>query len=338
MAFHDNSHKVAAMHHFCHARGQKKVINMQFPHIAILGAGTIGLSWAALFAATGRQVTISDPSPDPQKRFSAFVDGAADALSALGWTQAGDLSRVTFVSDPAEAVRDADFIQESIPENLDLKHELYSRIEQHLKAGAIIGTSTSGLRLSDLQKGLSDPSRLVLAHPFNPPHLIPLVEIMGNDLTDERSLNAAWDFYESLGKVCVRLHKEVPGHIANRLQAAIWRESINLAMEGVASLADIDKAVAYGPGLRWAAFGPTTLFHLGGGEGGIRNFSKHIGPHVETWWNDLGAPQLTPDVVDRLAGEMEALNAKSSPQDLAQRRDRLVLQYIMAGLSDAKTS
>ena len=250
------------------------------------------------------------------------------------WSEALSRPRDSATGD---AVRDADFIQESIPENLDLKHQLYTRIEPHLKPGAIIGTSTSGLRLSDLQQGLSDPSRLVLAHPFNPPHLIPLVEIMGNELTDESRLSAAWDFYESLGKVCVRLHKEVPGHIANRLQAAIWRESINLAMEGVASLADIDKAVAYGPGLRWAALGPTTLFHLGGGEGGIRGFSKHIGPHVETWWNDLGAPQLTPEVVDRLAGEMEELNAQTSPQNLARRRDRLVLQYILAGLSDAKS-
>ncbi|WP_417252360.1 3-hydroxyacyl-CoA dehydrogenase family protein [Castellaniella sp.] len=303
---------------------------MNYPNITILGAGTIGLSWAALFAATGRNVSVYDPSPDTPQRLSKFVEGASTTLTALGWHHAGDMSRITLVADPAEAVRDADFIQESIPERLALKHALYAAIEPRLKPDVIIGTSTSGLRLSELQTGFQHPGRLILAHPFNPPHLIPLVEVMENTQTDTGVLQRAVDFYQSIGKVCVQLHKEVPGHIANRLQAAIWREAIHLAQEGVASVEDIDKAVAFGPGLRWAAFGPTTLFHLGGGAGGIRAFCDHLGSHVEDWWNDLGSPDLTPAAVNTLEAGMKQVLANTSNQDLAAQRDKMVLQYILA--------
>ncbi|WP_417276417.1 3-hydroxyacyl-CoA dehydrogenase family protein [Castellaniella sp.] len=303
---------------------------MNYPNITILGAGTIGLSWAALFAATGRNVSVYDPSPDTPQRLSKFVEGASTTLTALGWHQAGDMSRITLIADPAEAVKDADFIQESIPERLELKHVLYAAIEPQLKPDVIIGTSTSGLRLSELQTGFQHPGRLILAHPFNPPHLIPLVEVMENTQTDTGVLQRAVDFYQSIGKVCVQLHKEVPGHIANRLQAAIWREAIHLAQEGVASVEDIDKAVAFGPGLRWAAFGPTTLFHLGGGAGGIRTFCDHLGSHVENWWNDLGSPDLTPAAVDTLEAGMKQVLANTSNQDLAAQRDKMVLQYILA--------
>lgn len=303
---------------------------MNYQNITILGAGTIGLSWAALFAATGRTVTIYDPSPEMPQRLAQFVQGTAATLTALGWHHAGDMSRIMLINDPAEAVKDADFIQESIPERLELKHVLYAAIEPQLKPDVIIGTSTSGLRLSELQAGFQHPGRLILAHPFNPPHLIPLVEVMENKRTDDGVLQSAIDFYQSIGKVCVQLHKEVPGHIANRLQAAVWREAIHLAQEGVASVEDIDKAVAYGPGLRWAAFGPTTLFHLGGGAGGIRAFCDHLGSHVENWWNDLGSPDLTPAAVDTLEAGMKQVLANTSNQDLAAQRDKMVLQYILA--------
>ncbi|SDE50903.1 3-hydroxybutyryl-CoA dehydrogenase [Paracoccus isoporae] len=303
---------------------------MDRQNIAILGAGTIGMSWAAFFAATGREVTVFDPSPQTRDRLDRVVAEAAPALTALGWQHAGDSSRLRVVTDPVEAVKGADFIQESVPERLPLKHELYARIEAHLKPGCIIGSSTSGLKLSELQEGFAAPGRLILAHPFNPPHLIPLVELMANERTDPGILDSATEFYESLGKVCVRLNREIPGHIANRLQAAIWREAIHLAVEGVASVGDIDKAVAYGPGLRWAAMGPNTLFHLGGGEGGIRSFAEHLGAPFQSWWNDLGRPDLTPEVVDQLERGMAEANPGMNMQDLARRRDALVLQYVLA--------
>ncbi|MDK3017304.1 3-hydroxyacyl-CoA dehydrogenase NAD-binding domain-containing protein [Pseudodonghicola flavimaris] len=301
---------------------------MNFPDTAILGAGTIGMSWAALFAATGRRVAVYDPAPDAEAKVLHFVETAAQTLSALGWAQAGDTSGLRFTRDPADAVTGAGFVQESVPERLEIKHDLYRAIEPALAADAIIGSSTSGLKLSLMQDGFADPGRLVLAHPFNPPHLIPLVELMGNGRTAAGVLDRAQGFYESIGKVCVRLNKEVPGHIANRLQAAIWREAINLAVEGVASVGDIDKAVTYGPGLRWAAMGPSCLFHLGGGAGGIRHFCDHIGPAMQSWWDDLGHPELTPEVVDTLAAGIAAETDGQSMEALAARRDALVLGYI----------
>jgi len=303
---------------------------MKKQRIAVLGAGTIGMSWAALFAATGRDVVVSDPAPDAKERVTDIFGKSAEALSALGWDHAGDISRVQFIADPAEAVADADFIQESVPERLDIKHALYARIEPHLKAGVIIGSSTSGLKLSDMQAGFTNPGRFILAHPFNPPHLIPLVELMGNEKTDADVLEEATTFYESIGKVCVRLNKEIPGHIANRLQAAIWRETIHLALEGVASVEDIDKAVAYGPGLRWAAMGPNTLLHLGGGAGGIRAFCDHLGGPFQSWWDELGTPRLTPEVVDLLEQGVSDSLGDTDMSDIARRRDSLVLQYLLA--------
>jgi 3-hydroxybutyryl-CoA dehydrogenase len=311
---------------------------MKNPNIAILGAGTIGMSWAALFAATGRNVSVFDPSPETRARVIALVNSASDTLSALGHGHAGDVSKMHFTADPGEAVKEADFIQESVPERLDIKHALYARIEPHLKETAIIGSSTSGLKLSDMQAGFARSGRLVLAHPFNPPHLIPLVELMGNEKTDDGVIQEAKAFYESIGKVCICLNKEVPGHVANRLQAALWREAIHLAAEGVASVEDIDKAVAYGPGLRWAALGPSALFHLGGGKGGIRGFCEHLGDPMHSWWDDLGAPRLTPEIVDTLEAGLTAAADDLSTAELARRRDRLVLQFTLAALEEANSS
>lgn len=302
---------------------------MKYQNIAVLGAGTIGLSWAALFAATGRNVTVYDPASDTQQRLTQTINNTSDTLKALGWNHAGDMSRITFTDDPVKAVKGADLIQESIPERLQLKHDLYASIEPELKPDVIIGTSTSGLKLSELQKGFKNPGRIILAHPFNPPHLIPLLEVMENELTDNSVLQEATKFYESIGKVCVKLNKEITGHIANRIQAAVWREAINLAQEGVASVEDVDKAIAYGPGLRWGVLGPTTLFHLGGGAGGVRAFCEHLGDHVESWWNDLGSPDLTPEAVDTLEAGMQEILAKTSAEDLIEERDRMILQQIL---------
>jgi 3-hydroxybutyryl-CoA dehydrogenase len=224
-------------------------------------------------------------------------------------------------------------VQESVPERLEIKHDLYAKIEPHLGRGVLIGTSTSGLTLTALQEGMKDPGGLLLTHPFNPPHLIPLVELMDNAQTRQGALAEGQAFYESIGKSCIRLNKEVPGHVANRLQAAVWREAIHLAMEGVASVKDIDTAISHGPGLRWAAMGPTTTFHLGGGAGGIRAFCDHLTGPFESWWADLGAPHLTPEVVEVLAKGLEEATAGQEMQDLVQRRDDLVLTYVKAAMA-----
>jgi 3-hydroxybutyryl-CoA dehydrogenase len=296
--------------------------------ITVLGAGTIGMSWAALFLATGRQVCIFDPAADIEQRMQRFVDETAATLKALGWQHAGNCDQLTFNSDPAQAVIGADFIQESIPERLSLKHALYQTIEANLGASTIVATSTSGLELSALQRGFKDPSKLILAHPFNPPHLIPLVELMINEHSNEQHLITAETFYQSIGKQTIRLNKEVPGHIANRLQAALWRECIYLLKEGVASLEDIDKAVAHGPGLRWAALGPSALFHLGGGDKGIAGFCEHIGPPMQTWWDDLGDASFDEETVKLLVDGMAKVTEKSSTQALKEKRNELILSFL----------
>lgn len=302
----------------------------EIARIAVLGAGVIGASWASLFAAEGLEVSLYDPAPDSRERVLRFVETAAPVLAALGKPFAGQSDRLRFCADPAEAVENADFVQENLPERLELKHAAYARIEPVLAPGAIIGSSTSGLKLSAMQAGLRDPGQLIIAHPFNPPHLIPLVELLGNAQTAPGVLDRAQAFYEGIGKVCIRLNKEATGHVANRLQAALWREAIHLAVEGVASVGDIDKAIAHGPGLRWAVMGPSTLFHLAGGPGGMQGFCDHLGEPMESWWAALGSPHLTPEVVETLVAGVNAAVAGESLAELATRRDRAILAMLLA--------
>ncbi len=299
-----------------------------FDRITVLGAGTIGMSWAALFLASGREVTLYDPDVDIQRKVLAFIDNAQPTLEALGWKNPADTQRLIFDNQAESAVQNAQFIQESIPERLTLKHQLYAAIEPHLAQRAIVATSTSGLGLSALQQGFKDPAKLILAHPFNPPHLIPLVELMGNDATNMQLLTQAENFYQSIGKQTIRLNQEIPGHIANRLQAALWRESIHLLKEGVASLEDIDKAVAYGPGLRWAALGPSSLFHLGGGDKGMAGFCEHLAVPFQSWMDDLGQPKLDPSTIKLLIEGMASITAKTSTEKMRTKRDKLLVEFI----------
>src|SRR5688572_5941803 len=200
---------------------------------AVLGAGTIGASWAALFLAAGHEVHVHDASDHNRAFVTDFVRKAWPYLQALNLAPRGEPPEAIFHSQPEGAVSQANFIQESVPERLNVKLELFRRIEPHLNEGTIIASSTSGLLLSEMQQGFRDPSRIILGHPFNPPHLIPLVELLGNARTPEGVLAKAQDFYEGCGKVTIRVRREVPGHVANRLQAALWREAISLVVEGV---------------------------------------------------------------------------------------------------------
>ena len=209
---------------------------------------------------------------------------------------------------------------EHVLERVGLKHALYGEIEDVLAEGAVVATSASGLTLTELQAGWRDPGRFVLGHPFNPPHLIPLVEVMGNERTAPGVVDRARAFYESVGKVTIEVKREVPGHVANRLQSALWREAIHLVNEGVASVVDVDKAVSSGPGLRRAAMGPTQLFHLGADEG-LGQFCEHYADSFNRWWDDLGAPYLDDETVKRLVdGLTEVTDATSYEELAAQRR------------------
>ena len=297
---------------------------MTVSHTSCLGGGVIGASWAALFLASGRSVALFDPAADTERAVKSYIETAWPTLEQLGLTTNGNPDNIRFCKSAADAVDGADFIQENVPERLAIKCATFAEIEPVLQDTAIVASSASGLMLSQMQEGWQNPARFVLGHPFNPPHLIPLVEVLGNEATEEGVVEEACAFYEGVGKVTIKLHKEKNGHVANRLQAAIWREAISLVAEGVASVEDVDKAVWAGPGLRWATMGPTMLFHLGAGAGGLQAFFDHFSDTFNGWWDDLGQIHLNDEIIAAIIKGVEAEADGQSVQELAARRDALL--------------
>ena len=296
--------------------------------VAIIGAGTIGASWAAHFLRCGMHVQVWDPAPDGEARAAKFIADAWPALQRLGLSEGADQSRISFHADVASALAGAQFVQESAPERQGVKIALYEQFDDALPDGVIMSTSSSGLLLSELQQGRRGRERYILGHPFNPPHLIPLVEVLGGSDTDSSAVDWALDFYNAHGKKAIRLNKEVPGHLVNRIQAAVWREAIDAVASGLASVEDVDTAVAYGPGLRWALLGPHQIFSLAGGPGGMENFLEHFGPPIESWWNDMRQPALTPEVKKKLIDGVAAEAKGRSIEAIAEERDRLLVDLL----------
>src|SRR6516225_5678084 len=265
--------------------------------LAIIGTGVIGASWASLFLAKGLQVVATDPAPNAEASLRKFVETAWPALKRLGLSAGASQSNLTFTTDLKQAVAGVDLVQENGPERIEFKQKLYGQLDELLAPEVIIASSSSGLTMSEIQKGAkTHPERCVIAHPFNPPHLIPLVEIVGGAKTSEATIQRALEFFNSLGKRAIHLHKELPGHVANRLQAALAREVYYLVAEGVVSAADVDTALSWGPGLRWGVMGNMLLNHLGGGAGGIEHFFQQFTGPMTAWWKTLGSPVLTPGV------------------------------------------
>lgn len=298
--------------------------------VAVIGAGTIGASWAANFLARGLAVTASDPAPEGEAFLRRYVAEAWPALSRLGLAAEASPDRLTFIRDPGEAVAGADFVQESGPEREDAKIALFRRLDSVLGPEVVIASSSSGLLVSKLQEGCNHPGRCVIGHPFNPPHLIPLVEVVGGKQTSPAAIAQAMGFYAGIGKKPIHIRKEVAGHLANRLQAALWREAVHLVAEGVADVAAIDAAIAYGPGLRWAIMGPNLTFHLAGGVGGIEHFMDHLAVPLQSWWQDLGNPTLTPALQRRIVEGVAAEADGHSIAELAAERDRILLKVLEA--------
>src|SRR5580704_12036771 len=294
--------------------------------VAIIGTGVIGASWAALFLAKGLDVVATDIAPNAETSLRRFVDGAWPSLERLGLASGASPKRLIFTADLSEAVKGADLIQENGPERIEFKKELYGQLDDLLPSDVIIASSSSGLTMSEIQSGAPlHPERCLIAHPFNPPHLIPLVEIVGGAKTSEESIRRASEFYTALGKRTVRLHKEVPGHVANRLQAALAREVYHLVGEGVVSVADVDSALCWGPGLRWGIMGQVLLNHLGGGRGGMEHFLQQFTGPMTAWWKVLGSPQLTPELQQKLIAGVHAEVGSRSIDDLAAERDEVLL-------------
>lgn len=294
--------------------------------IAILGAGLIGSAWAALFQHHGADVRVWDPEPDAL--------GAIHARMAVPLAQLAEVApdavrrgRLTVCTTLEEAVHGAQLVQENAPESVSVKHALYAQVEPLMLPEAVLASSTSALTWSDLGPGLRDPARLITAHPFNPPHLVPLVEIYG---TDETRIARAEALYRAAGRVPVRLKKDATGHIANRLASALWREAVFMVQDGIADVEAIDAALVNGPGLRWSVLGAHMAYHLGGGAGGMAGYLAHLGPSQERRWAALGAPSLTPEVqAELVAGTSRAAAGRDIPA-LEAARDKALIAALRA--------
>ena len=298
------------------------------PCIAVVGTGLIGAGWAAFFLSRGCRVQATDPAPGAEARLRDFVARAWPTLERLGCAPGASPDRLRFDADLAAAVAGAEFVQESGPEREDLKVELFRRLDALAAPDVLLASSSSGLAMSVLQAGCAHPGRCVIGHPFNPPHLIPLVEVVGGRATAPEAVERACAFYAGLGKRPIRLHRELPGHAANRLQAALWREAVHLVDTGVLSVADADAAVAWGPGLRWALMGPHLVFHLGGGAGGMEHFLAHLADPFARWWEDLGEPVLTPELRAKLVAGVRAEAGGRPIAELERERDAALVALL----------
>jgi 3-hydroxyacyl-CoA dehydrogenase len=286
--------------------------------VAVIGTGTIGASWAALFLGHGLDVIASDPARGAEDRLRAFV---ARALPDARPEPAPAPGNLTFAAMAEQAVGRADLVQENAPEHEDLKADLIARIEAAAPAHAIIASSTTAIPQSQIAAKAKAPARIIVAHPFNPPHLVPLVELVGTT-PDAPAVRRAFSFYKSLGREPVTLKKEAVGHLANRLQAAVMREALYCLEQGLADVEDIDRAVRYGPGLRWAFMGPFQTYHLAGGAGGIRHYFAHLGRSQAQRWSSLGTPILTKELENSVIEGVERMLGNKSVAQLEVDRDR----------------
>jgi carnitine 3-dehydrogenase len=298
--------------------------------IACVGAGVIGGGWAAHFLARGYEVVAWDPAPDAEARLRELVTTAWPALAALGLAADASPDRLTFAATLEEAGAEAEFVQESAPERLEVKRELLKAIDRATPPEIVIGSSTSGFAMSDLQPEAPGAARMVVGHPFNPPYLIPLVEVVGGARTDPQAVAWAAAFYRAAGKYALELERELPGFIANRLQDAMWREALHMVATGEATVTQIDAAITTGPGLRWPIMGPCLTFHLAGGPGGMAHMLDHFGHALEEPWTRLQAPPLTRELRERMVEGCATEAAGRSILDLVRERDAKLVALLKA--------
>lgn len=298
--------------------------------IGIVGTGVIGAGWAARCLARGLQVIASDPAPNAESQLRQKVDDAEPAMAQLGLQTDGMQQRLAFTGDLTKLCDAADFIQENAPENEDLKRDLHAQLDAAAPRQVIIASSSSGLLPTRIQLDCAHPERVVIGHPFNPVYLLPLVEVLGGEQTRAESIDTAIEFYRSLGMHALRVRTEVPGYISDRLQEALWREALHMITEGVATTEEIDDAIIYGPGLRWAFMGTCLTFHLAGGDAGMRHMLEQFGPALKLPWTKLQAPELTEQLIDRMVTGTRAQAAGRSVKELEQLRDNCLIAIMQA--------
>ena len=307
---------------------ENEVVNTQIRNVAIVGTGLIGASWAAQYLASGFDVIATDPAPNAEANLRKSVDEAWELLTAIGLASGASRDRLTFTADMLEAVSKADFVQESVPERPLLKAKVFAQMDEATPLGSILASSASAITMDTIQSGCKHPERCVIGHPFNPPHIIPLVEVVGGRKTSEAVIERTMAFYASIGKKPIRLRKALPGHVGNRLQAALYREVLYLIEQGIVSVEDADIAVCYGPGLRWGVMGPSLQWHLGGGPGGIRHYVEHYMDGFVGQMRKLEMPDVTPALMQAVIdGVLKEANGQSVEQ-LAQAENEVVLELL----------
>jgi 3-hydroxyacyl-CoA dehydrogenase len=300
-------------------------LNKQVRRIAIVGTGVIGASWAAQYLARGFDVIAANPDPKAELELRKNIDAAWKELTIIGLSPGATRDRLTFTSNMKEALSKADFVQENAPERPDFKIKLFTEIDDATPTDSIIASSSSGITMSVIQSGCKHPERCVIGHPFNPPHMIPLVEVVGGKKTSPDAIQQAMAFYASIGKKPIHLRKELPGHAANRIQTALYKEVVYLIEQGMLSVEDADAAVSWGPGLRWGVMGPSLLWHLGGGEGGIRHFMEHLMDPMAAMMKNLGNPEITAELKQTIVQGVLREAGNRSVEQLAQEESDMLL-------------
>jgi 3-hydroxyacyl-CoA dehydrogenase len=301
-------------------------LNKAVRRIAVVGTGAIGASWSAQYLARGFDVIATDPAPNAEANLRAYVDDAWKVLTGIGLSPGASRERLSFTTDMNAALSNADFVQENGPERPDFKTKLYAEMDAVTPTDSLIASSSSSLTMSVIQSKCAHPERCIIGHPFNPPHIIPLVEVVGGAKTSPEAVDRAMAFYASIGKKAIHLRKEVAGHVANRLQSALYREVLYLIEQGVLSVADADDAVSWGPGLRWGVMGPSLQFHLGGGAGGMKHFMEHLLPVMAAGvWPALGTPTITPQLQKTLIEGVQQQAGNRSVEELADGENEVLV-------------
>ena len=296
--------------------------------IAIVGTGVIGASWAAQYLARGLDVVATDPAPNAEANLRKYVDEAWPVLTEIGLSPGASRDRLSFTSNMKEALSQADFVQENGPERVDFKIKLFADMDDATPVDSIIASSSSGITPSVMQTNCKHPERVLVGHPFNPPHLIPLVEVVGGSKTAPEAIQQAIAFYASIGKKPIKLNKELPGHVGNRLQIALYKEIMYLIQEGILSVSDADDAVSYGPGLRWGVMGPSLQWHLAGGAAGINHFMEHLMPGMVATFKILGTPDVTDELKQTIVDGVLEMAGNRSVDQLAQTENKELLGLI----------
>jgi len=310
--------------------------NKPIRRIAIVGTGVIGASWAAQYLARGLDVVATDPAPNAEANLRKYVDEAWPDLMNIGLSKGASRDRLSFTTDMKEALSEADLVQENGPERPDFKMKLYADMDEVTPVDSLLASSSSGITPSVIQSKCKHPERVLIGHPFNPPHIIPLVEVVGGSKTSPDAIQQALAFYTSIGKKAIHLRKELPGHVANRLQAALYREVLYLIEQGVLSVEEADAAVCYGPGLRWGVMGQSLQWHLGGGAGGIQHFMDHLMDPLQGMMKALGTPNITPELKQTVIDGVAREAGGRSVEQLAQDENRVIIGALKLRGLDSK--